>query len=58
MAAFQPATSVRRAAAIFNPLRSRRNLREKFTVQIEVEDCRHFKTPRRDTSVQVERRFA
>src|ERR1035437_6723521 len=35
MAAFQPAMPKNRAGAIFNPLRSRRNLREKLTVQVE-----------------------
>jgi hypothetical protein len=40
MAAFQPATPVNRAVAIFRPLRSRRNLREEFTVQVEMQDGR------------------
>ena len=36
MTALQPATPVTRPAAIFRPLRSRRNLREEFAVQIQM----------------------
>ena len=40
MAAFQPATPVQSPGAIFDALRSCRNLREEFTVQVEMENGR------------------